>query len=97
MALATACPHGVAAAADSDAVWVEEEAWDAEWHIRMLMAQVCLMLHIHTLPHLIGHPPMDGKKVALDSQVPRTFLPLIAEGQGRDGGAWFVVPRFIKD
>ncbi len=66
MAVATACPHGAVAVADSDAVWVLVEEWvwdaawawdvDAAWHIRMLTAQVCLM---HRMAHLLI---MDGKE-----------------------------------
>jgi len=78
--LATACPHGAVVVADSDLVWVAAwdaawgVVWDAAWHIRMLTAQVCPMLRIHTLPHRIGHPPMVGKKQdQLDSwAVPRS-------------------------
>ena len=106
MVQATACPHGAAALADSDAVWVwvEEWAWDVDvvWHIRMLTAQVCLMLRAaeRHLMHRMAHPLiMDGKEKVLgaDSHAPDIFLSLVAEGQGRDGGAQQAVPRFIKD
>ena len=84
MAQATACPHGAVAVADSDAAWVlvEEWAWDAAWawdvdaawHIRMLTAQVCLMLRPHIaverhLMHRMAHLLiMDGKEKVLDAR-----------------------------
>ena len=53
-------PHGAVAVEESDAVW------DAAWHIRMLTAQVCLLLHSHmAADHHMPYLPMDGREAVL--------------------------------